>query len=183
MSATETVPSLHGLQDAIGDFGKDIRINLENVLSEEGAPGLTPAQQWGVALTSAYALQYALLTAAIQPEAQRRLPAEAVEAAKSAATIMAMNNVYYRFLHLSQDKVLSAMPAKLRMMVIGKPGVPKVDFELMSLAVSALNGCGMCIGAHISEVRKAGITDEGIQSAVRIASVLAAVKQAITLRA
>jgi len=67
------------------------------------------------------------------------------------------------------------MPAKLRMNVIGKPGVDKADFELWSLAVSAINGCGMCIDAHDKVLRAAGITAEQIQAAVRIASVVHAV--------
>ena len=74
------------------------------------------------------------------------------------------------------------MPARLRMNVIGKPPVAKVDFELMSLAVSALSGCGMCINSHINEVKKAGITNEGIQSAVRLASVLNAVRTALSIQ-
>jgi alkyl hydroperoxide reductase subunit D len=67
------------------------------------------------------------------------------------------------------------MPAKLRMNVIGKPGVEKVDFELWSLAVSAINGCGMCIDAHDKILREAGVTAEQIQAAVRIAALVHAV--------
>ena len=67
------------------------------------------------------------------------------------------------------------MPAKLRMNVMAKPGVAKPDFELWSLAVSAVNGCGMCIEAHERELRSAGITPEAIQAAVRIAAVVHAV--------
>jgi alkyl hydroperoxide reductase subunit D len=67
------------------------------------------------------------------------------------------------------------MPAKLRMNVIGAPGIDKVDFELFSLAVSAMNGCGMCIDSHEQVLKKAGATAETIQNAVRIASVMKAV--------
>jgi alkyl hydroperoxide reductase subunit D len=58
------------------------------------------------------------------------------------------------------------------MNVIGNPGIDKTDFELYSLAVSAINGCGACVAAHEKVVRKAGITAEGVQSTVRIAAVL-----------
>jgi len=58
------------------------------------------------------------------------------------------------------------------MNVIANPGVDKADFELWSLAVSAINGCGMCIDAHEHELRQAGLTTEQIQAAVRIASVV-----------
>lgn len=73
------------------------------------------------------------------------------------------------------------MPANLRMNIIGNPGIEKVDFELMSLAVSAINGCGMCIDAHVNEVVNAGISKQGVQSTIRIASVLNAAAQVIVI--
>ena len=87
---------------------------------------------------------------------------------------MAMNNIYYRFTHLVGGDYPN-MPAKLRMNVIGRPGVEKVDFELWSLAVSAINGCGMCMEAHEKAVRQGGLTQEQVQAAVRIAAVVHAV--------
>jgi len=81
-----------------------------------------------------------------------------------------MNNVYYRFVHLSSSKDYKTLPAKLRMNVIANPGVDKADFELWSLAVSAINGCGLCIDSHEAELRKHGVSAEQIQTAVRIAS-------------
>lgn len=167
------------LKDRIGDEARDIRLNLEAVLSEEGAPGLSKAQLGGVALSVAYALKNPELIAAIQSDLA--VDEAYTKAAKSAAAVMAMNNIYYRFLHLSEDKEFGKMPAKLRMTVIGKPGIEKVDFELMSLAISAIAGCGMCINAHIHEVKKGGVSNEGIQSAIRIASVLNAANVSLSL--
>ena len=95
-----------------------------------------------------------------------------------------MNNIYYRFVHMAGDADYKTMPARLRMSVIAQPGVDKSDFELWSLAVSAINGCGMCIEAHERAVRKEGITAEQVQAAVRIAAVVnaaAAVLDAETL--
>ena len=105
--------------------------------------------------------------------------AVSLAAAKAAATIMAQNNVYYRFAHLATNKEYSTMPAKLRMNVIGNPGVDKKDFELWSLAVSAINGCGMCIDAHEAVLKKAGFGAESIQTAVRIAATVQAVASVI----
>jgi len=165
----------------IPDFGRDIRLNLESVLSEGGAPGLTAAQIWGVALASAYSLANPQLIAAIRDGGK---PDDAVnEASKAAATIMAMNNVYYRSLHLLGDAELSKLPARLRMSVIGKPGIPKADFELMCFAVSSLAGCGQCLTAHLNELRKSGIGNEGAQSAIRIASTLNAANTALKIAA
>ena len=88
---------------------------------------------------------------------------------------MGMNNIYYRFLHLVEDGEYATMPARLRMNIIGNPGIDKLDFELLSLAVSAVNGCGMCITSHEKKLRIGGISREQIQSAIRIASVIHAV--------
>jgi len=84
---------------------------------------------------------------------------------------MGMNNVYYRFTHLVGGDY-ATMPAKLRMNIMAKPGVEKADFELWSLAVSAINGCGMCMESHEKIVKHAGLTSEQVQAAVRIASVV-----------
>jgi alkyl hydroperoxide reductase subunit D len=87
---------------------------------------------------------------------------------------MAMNNVYYRFTHLVGGDYPN-MPARLRMNVMARPGVDKADFELWSLAVSAVNGCGMCMESHEKVVRAAGLTTEQVQAAVRIAATVHAV--------
>ncbi len=111
---------------------------------------------------------------AITAEFGPKLSPEALTAAKAAASIMGMNNVYYRFTHLVAGDY-GTLPARLRMNVMAKPGVDKADFELWSLAVSAVNGCGMCVASHERQLREHGVTREAIQSAVRIASVIHAV--------
>ena len=173
--------TLEALRDRIPEFAKDIKLNLGTVLTPEGAPDLTQQQIHGVALASAYATKHAGLISALETEAATTLDAATVTAAKAAASIMAMNNVYYRFVHLVHDEELAKLPAKLRMNVIAKPGIPNVDFELMSLAVSAINGCGMCMEAHVKEVGKGGISKLGIQSVIRIAASVNAAAQALSL--
>ena len=87
-----------------------------------------------------------------------------------------MNNIYYRFAHLVATRDYKTLPAKLRMNAMAKPGVDKVDFELWSLAVSAINGCGMCLESAREGGRcKHGVAAEQIQAAVRIAAVVHAV--------
>jgi len=107
------------------------------------------------------------------------MSAEAVTAAKAAAAIMGMNNVYYRALHLISSETYRTLPAKLRMNVIAKPGIEKADFELFSMAVSAVNGCGMCLDSHEGELRKAGFTSEQIQASVRLGAVVNAVARVV----
>ena len=173
--------TISNLKTYMADYAKDIKLNLGSVISEEGAQGLSASQLYGVALASAYSTKHPTVIQAISGEAEPHLSVEEIQAAKSAATIMAMNNIYYRFIHLSSDKEYAKLPANLRMSVIGKPGIDKADFELMSLAVSAINGCGMCIDAHVREVEKGGISKQGVQSAIRIAAVVAASAQGVTI--
>lgn len=164
--------SIEQLKNKLPDFAKDIKLNLANVLTEEGAPDLKQKQIYHIAISVAFTLKNAFVINAILNESNTILSEGEINAAKSAATIMAMNNIYYRFAHLVADKSFLTMPAKLRMNVIGNPGIAKIDFELSCLAVSAINGCGMCLDAHANELVKAGVSKLAIQSAVRIASVL-----------
>jgi lipoyl-dependent peroxiredoxin subunit D len=168
--------SIESLKNRLPDYARDLKLNLSSLASESG---LTEQQRAGSFVASALASRNAEVTEAILAEFGPKLSPEALTAAKSAAAIMAMNNIYYRFVHLSSAEDYKTLPAKLRMNVIAKPGVEKADFELWSLAVSAVNGCGMCIDAHERELRKAGLSAEAIQAAVRIAAVVHAV--AVTL--
>jgi len=164
--------SLETLKNRLPEYAKDLKLNLSSLAME---PSLTEQQRAGTFIACALASRNAETTRAIMGEFAPKLSPEALDAARAAASIMAMNNIYYRFTHLASQPDYKTMPAKLRMNVIGKPGVDKADFELWSLAVSAINGCGMCIDAHDKVLRAAGITAEQIQTAVRIASVVHAV--------
>lgn len=174
--------SLETLKDLVKDYARDIRINLDSVLSVEGAPGLTETQIYGTFLASAYATKSDKLRELAEAITESRIGPEEREGAKAAATIMGMNNIYYRYLHLLEEQEeLKKLPAKLRMTVIGKPGIEKLNFEVYSLAISAITGCGMCINAHVHELKKAGLEDLGIQSAIRIAAVTNATAQALQI--
>jgi alkyl hydroperoxide reductase subunit D len=167
--------TLEALRDSIPDYARDLKLNLGSVLTPTGAPGLSEQQIWAVAVASAIASRNNVFTRAIEAAAGAQLDAAHLQAARAAAAIMGMNNIYYRFLHLVEDAEYQSMPARLRMNVIGSPGIDKLDFELLSLAVSAINGCGLCVSSHEKKLRAHGITREQIQSAVRIASVIHAV--------
>jgi alkyl hydroperoxide reductase subunit D len=154
------------------DFAKDIRLNVGSLLNETV---LNDQRKYGTLLACAHGTGHRPLVDAAEAEVAGKLSPEAAAAARSAAAVMAMNNVYYRFTHLASNEEYRRMPAKLRMNVIGAPGIDKVDFELFSLAVSAMNGCGMCIDSHEQVLKKAGVTAEAIQTAARIAAVMKAV--------
>jgi len=164
--------SLEDLKNRLPDCAKDLKLNLSSLAAE---PSLSEQQRAGTFVATALASRNADVTRAALAEFAPKLSPEALSAARAAASIMAMNNIYYRFTHLASSGDYRSLPARLRMNVIGKPGVDKADSELWSLAVSAINGCGMCIDSHEKVLRAAGITAEQIQSAVRIASVVHAV--------
>ncbi|MDX2703451.1 alkyl hydroperoxide reductase [Streptomyces sp. PA03-6a] len=164
--------ALDELKSALPDYAKDLKLNLGSVIGNSELP---QQQLWGTVLATAIASRSALVLRALEPEARENLSPEAYQAAKAAAAIMAMNNVYYRTRHLLSDPEYGNLRAGLRMNVIGNPGVDKTDFELWSLAVSAINGCGMCLDSHEQVLRKAGVERETVQEAFKIAAVVQAV--------
>ncbi len=164
--------TIESLKAALPEYAKDLKLNLSTLAADES---LNQQQLWGCFAACAIAARNALVTEAVLADVAGKLSPEAMNAAKAAAAIMAMNNIYYRFTHLSSNTEYRTLPAKLRMNVIGNPGVDKTDFELWSLAVSAVNGCGMCIDSHEQHLLKAGMSKEQIQTAVRVASVIHAV--------
>lgn len=164
------------LKNALPAYAKDLKLNLSSVAADTT---LTPQQTFGGLLAAALASRSEPVIAAISAEAASILTPQAFEAAKTAAAIMAMNNIYYRFVHLVSDPEYGTLPARLRMNALANPGVDKVDFELWSLIVSAVNGCGLCIDSHEKVLRKAGVSAAQVQQAVRIAAVVHAV--AVTL--
>ncbi len=164
--------SIDALKDRIPDYAKDLKLNLSSLATETA---LTEQQRAGTFVAAALASRNADVTAAMVEGFGAQLSSEALTAAKAAAAIMGMNNIYYRFVHLASAPDYKTMPARLRMNVIGKPGVEKADFELWCLAVSAINGCGACVDSHEREVRTAGLSAEAVQAAVRIAATVHAI--------
>jgi len=164
--------SIESLKERLPEYAKDLKLNLSTLAAE---PSLNEQQRAGTFIACALASRNEATTKAIVAEFAPRLSPEAHTAVRAAAAIMAMNNIYYRFTHLASTEDYKSMPARLRMNVIGKPGVDKADFELWCLAVSAINGCGMCIDSHEKVLKGAGFTSEQIQAAVRIASVVHAI--------
>lgn len=161
--------SIDALKQQLPEFAKDVRLNLSGIVNDES---LGEETKYGLLLACAIAARNPRVLEAIEGEAASRLSPKAQDAARAAASIMAMNNVYYRFTHLVSNKTYQTMPAKLRMTVIANPGVSKVDFELWCLAVSAINGCGMCVDSHEKVLIEAGVSTEVIQTAVRYAGIV-----------
>jgi alkyl hydroperoxide reductase subunit D len=173
--------STEALRERLPSYAKDLSLNLSSLASETV---LNDQQKWGSFVAAAYAVGQPDVVRNINAQAEGAgVSQEALTAARAAAAIMGMNNVYYRSLHLLTNPEHRTLPARLRMNVIANPGVDKADFELWCLAVSAVNGCGMCLDSHEAELRKHGVPVTSIQAALRIASVVNAVSRVIAAEA
>jgi lipoyl-dependent peroxiredoxin subunit D len=160
------------VRDAVPEPARDLKLNLQTIMAETS---LSPAQRWGVAVTAAVASRSARLREAVLADARAALGADAgavVDDAIAAAALMGMNNVYYRFRHLVENPSYKDKPARLRMNRLAKPASGKVDFELFSLAASAINGCGTCMQAHEKVVLAGGLTEDQVHDAVRLAAAI-----------
>jgi alkyl hydroperoxide reductase subunit D len=167
---------VENLKGALPDYAKDLKLNLGSVVR---STVLSEQRLWGTLLATAAATRSATTLREIAEEAADTLSAEAYQAALGAASIMGMNNVFYRgkaFLGGRYDD----LRAGLRMQIIGTPGVDKADFELWSFAVSSINGCQHCLEAHEHTLREAGLDRETIFEALRVAAIVAGVGQAVT---
>ena len=173
--------SLDQLRETIPPYAKDLSLNLSSLAAETM---LSDQQKWGAFVASAHAVGVGPVIRAVEASADAAgLSEEAKTAAKAAAAIMGMNNVYYRSLHLLKNQEYRTLPARLRMNVIANPGVDKTDFELWCTAVSAINGCGACLDSHEEELKKRGVPNTSVQAALRIASVVNAVSRAVAAEA
>ncbi|HEY7411656.1 MAG TPA: carboxymuconolactone decarboxylase family protein [Vicinamibacteria bacterium] len=169
---------LETLRQGLPEAARDVKLNLQAVLQ----PGvLSPAQRWGVAVASAIAARNPSLREAVVEAARGEVEAVVLEDAAAAAALMAMNNVYYRFRHMVGKASYAEKPARLRMNRMVKPAASKLDFELFSLAVSAINGCEQCIQSHEKVVLEGGLTEDHVNDAVRIAATLNAAAVALEL--
>lgn len=171
--------SIDNLKAGLPEYAKDLKLNIGTLLR---STELTEQQLWGTLLASAAATRSEAVFSEISEDAKTHLSDEAFNAALAAASIMAMNNVAYRAKGwLGSDYAQVKMG--LRMNVIANPGVEKVDFELWSLAVSAINGCEHCTIAHEKTVRSEGLTKEQVFEAVKIAATIQGVAQVVEIEA
>lgn len=171
---------IDALKSAIPDYAKDLRVNL-GVLSTSS---LAPEAAWGAALTAALVAKQPTVIEAILEEAQAHLSAEQVEGCKSAAAIMSMNNVWYKFGDLVADDELKGQPPKLRMnAMVSNGGVGPVLFETWSLSASVVNACGTCVNAHVAQLRNHEVSTQNLVDVGRIAAVVKAVSDTLSFDA
>ncbi|MCC8409499.1 carboxymuconolactone decarboxylase family protein [Mucilaginibacter sp. UR6-1] len=169
--------SLSLLEKGESRYLRDLKLNFTSTLTSEhlsakecGLIGLSIAANNNNTPLTKYYTKYS--------EEQGATAAEIAEAV-GCASLLASNNVFYRFRHFTQKEKYTQIPARIRMQLMMKPVTGKEFFELLSLAVSAVNGCEMCVNAHEDSLIKLGTTEERIFDAVRIASLVTATGKVI----
>jgi alkyl hydroperoxide reductase subunit D len=111
-------------------------------------------------------------------DAEGATAAEIAEAV-GCASLLSANNVFYRFRHFMDKEKYNEIPARIKMNIMGRPVSGKEFFELMSLAVSAVNGCEMCVKAHEKSLIELGSKEERIFESVRLAAVITSASKVI----
>jgi alkyl hydroperoxide reductase subunit D len=168
--------AVEALRETLPEFARDTKLNLQTVLQQSS---LTDAQKWGVAVACAAAARNRSLLDALKGEGLAATNEAVIDDALAAASLMAMNNIYYRFRHIIAKPEYADRPARLRMQRIAKPASSRLDFELFCLAVSAINGCEACVRSHEATVIAGGLSEDQVNDAVRIAATVHAA--AVTL--
>jgi alkyl hydroperoxide reductase subunit D len=172
--------NLENLIAQIPPYGRDCKINLQNILNQE-LQILSQKQVIGCALAAALATKEKKLIHAFSEKAKEILSENELNAVKTAASLMAMNNIYYRFTYMTSDKEYAAMPAGLRMQGIANHGIDKIDFEMFSLVASIINGCAICVDAHEKQLANHQIDKKQIQMLAKIAAVINSIAQILLI--
>jgi len=161
----------------IPDSAKDIRLNLDAVLSRSSLP---PEDALGVALAAAFAARSPQLVQALKSGT----PQAEAQAALTAAALMGMNNVWYPFVEMTGDEELKTLRPELRMNAYASHGgVSKAKFEAYALAASIIGKCHFCVKSHYDLLKKEGWSTQQVRDVGRIAAVINAAAQVLTAQA
>ncbi len=169
--------SLSLLEQGDSRYLRDLKLNFNSMLSSEH---LSPKEIGLLGLTcAANQVNKPLIEFFVTFSKEQGASAEDIAEAVACASLLASSNVLYRFRHFTQKEKYTQIPARIRMQIMMNPVNGKEFFELMSLAVSAINGCELCVNAHEGSLIKMGTTEERIFDAVRIASLVTATSKII----
>ncbi len=165
-----TNATLQHLGNADSKYLRDLKLNVKAVLTSEH---LSAKETHLLALAVSTNNNKEILTNAFAAKAKENGSTDAeIADAQACASLLAANNVFYRFRHYVEKDAYNNAPARLRMNIMMNPVLGKEFFELVSLAVSAVNGCEMCVKSHEQSVLHAGSTELRIWDAIRIASII-----------
>jgi alkyl hydroperoxide reductase subunit D len=166
---------LSSIKELIPDYAKDIRLNIDGTIARSSLEG---SDAVGVALAAAFAAKSRKLVDIIS--ASGALSEAEQNAALTASALMAMNNVWYPYVEMSEDADLKSQPAQLRMNAYANNGgVDKRRFEMYALSASIIGKCQFCIKSHFDLLRKEGMSSQQLRDIGRIAAVVNAAAQVI----
>lgn len=149
---------------------RDVRVSLKNVLnSQHLSEKETSLIATAIATNNG---NQKLLESFKEMAREFDASTEEIAEAMACASLLASNNVLYRFRHFTGKPKYSELQAGIRMNIMARPVLGKGLFELISLAVSAVNGCEMCVKSHEETVLQHGYTEEQIWDSIRLASVV-----------
>jgi len=167
--------SLQAIKDRLPAYAKDVKLNLDAVLFRGS---LAPGDALGAALAAAFAAKSPELIRAFREGAA--LDPKQADAALTAASLMAMNNVWYPFVEMAGDPELKTMRPELRMNAYATHGgVERRSFELYALAASIVGKCEFCVRSHYKLLRESGMSAQELRDVGRIAAVVTAAAQAL----
>lgn len=148
---------------------KDLKLNVSSVLK---AQTLSEKDAILLALGVAINEKSSALIEALEGLAKAKgvTEKELLEVA-GCVSLMNANNVFYRFRHFMDKETYNNMPAGIRMSIMMNPVLGKEFFELLSLVISAINGCEMCVTSHEASVKSHGASEQRIFDAVRLGAV------------
>jgi alkyl hydroperoxide reductase subunit D len=171
INTSHTSHSLEQLVAADSRFLRDTKLNVSSVL---GSSNMNKQEAYLLALSVAVNQKHEVLTKAFENLAKNEGASDAIIAEAHACTgVMNINNVFYRFRHYMDGiEYYDKQPAGLRMNVMMNPAMGKELFELMSLVVSAVNGCERCVISHENSVKQQGASEARIFDAIRLAGVI-----------
>jgi len=161
------------VKESIPEWSKDIKLNLDNVINRSP---LSIEDTHAIALTCALAAGNGPLASIIQIDETFSNYIAEMDAAKTAASLMGMTNIWYTFVDMCDDPDLKGLPAGLRMNAYANhAGVSKKKFEMYALAASAIGKCHFCVKNHYDTLRKEGMTVQELQHVGKIAAVINAI--------
>ena len=148
------------IKSLLPDYAKDTKLNLSSLSNETILEENAFA---GIVLTSCLTTQNKKMISMALDEASDILSKSELNASYLAASLMAMNNIYYRSIHLLSNNDLASMPANLRMNAMASHGIDEINFELWCFAASAIKGCGICLDSHEQELRKKEVNSSKVK--------------------
>lgn len=156
-----------------GDYKyiRDLRVNLRSTLESASLGGKKNAYLIALAV-AANDRNNALISAFTELAKKEGATDAEIAETHAIASLLATNNVFYRFRHFCDNKAYEQMPAGIKMTIMLRPVLPKVFFELVSLVVSAVNGCQACVNSHEKSVRHEGGSEQMIFDAIRLGAVV-----------